>query len=117
MNTAQITDQLTELKEKVSRIGDKYTQSLAAGGPGVTRAAKQIPWICETLDQAAAALATERDPFGNPITPAQVVNGLKQLIGFVCEPSYGTLMEIAYPGIDKPLQECMDELDSIILQI
>lgn len=83
----------------------------------VPRAETQIPWICRTLDEAASALQTKKDPFGNPITVAQVVGGLGELVAYVRDPSYGTSMEMAYPGIDKPLQESMDELERIIAEM
>jgi len=76
----------------------------------------QIPWIWRTLDEASEALTKARDPFGNPITSTQVEGGLKELVTYVRDPSYSTLIEMAYPGIDKPLQACMDELERILAQ-
>lgn len=114
MNTRKIAKALKSLSGKVSEIGNLHPKLISIGGAGAARAEKQIPWICQTLDQAAAALESKRDPFGNPITPSQVVGGLKQLTVYVREPSYGTLMEMTYPGIDKPLQSCMKKLDKII---
>lgn len=117
MKLQKIIKSLIKLRGKVSDLETNHPKSISIGGAGVARAEQQIPWICQTLDQAANALKSKTDPFGNPITSAQVVSGLNQLTAYVRDPSYGTLMEMAYPGIDKPLQECMDELDKIIYML
>jgi hypothetical protein len=114
MRAKPIVSKLNALKDKVSLFEAQYPRSSSIGGAGVARAEKQIPWICQTLDQAAEALRSGRDPFGNPITPGQVISGLKQLTAYVRDSSYGTLMEMVYPGIDKPLQESMDDLEKVI---
>lgn len=116
MDTLKIVEELQSLKSKVSQLSQQYPRSSSVGGAGVERAGVQIPWICRTLDEASEALANGRDPYGNPITNAQVLSGLKQLVTYVRDPDYGTLMEMVYPGIDKPLQECMDELERILVQ-
>ena len=74
----------------------------------------QLPWICRTLEEAASALESGIDPFGNPITDAQVCGGLRTLTEMVRDPEYLTLMEIGYPGIATPLERCMDRLEAIV---
>jgi hypothetical protein len=114
MDAQKVVDEIQSLKNNVHGLSEKYPKSPTVFGAGVERAEIQIPWICRTLDEASEALTKGRDPFGNPITSAQVESGLKQLVAYVRDPSYGTLMEMAYPGIDKPLQACMDELEKIL---
>jgi hypothetical protein len=108
---------LRRLRAEVAALGERYPASRQMGGAGVARAKDQIPWICRTLDEAADALETKRDPFGNPITQAQVAGGLIKLIAMVREPRYITLMEMAYPGIGKPLEGSMGKLHEIILSL
>jgi len=78
------------------------------------RTAQQIPWICRTLEEAASALETGKDPFGNPITEDQIMKGLNKLVEIVREPTYLTTMDIVFPGIAKPLERSMDTLEQII---
>jgi DNA-binding beta-propeller fold protein YncE len=79
------------------------------------RVPKQLPWICRTLDEAVGALESGKDPFGNPITEAQVDEGLGKLVEIVREPGYLTQMDMAFPGIAKPLSQYMDQLEMIIV--
>jgi len=117
MKISKVVDNLQAIMGTVSVLAEKYPRNRFAGGAGVAQAEKQIPWICRTLNEASDALNSGQDPFGNPITVAQVVSGLEQLVAYVRNASYGTLMEMVYPGIDKPLQKCMDKLERIIAKI
>lgn len=53
-------------------------------------------------------------PFGNPITDAQVVGGLRKLIQTVCDPGYLSAMDLGHPGIKAPLKRCMDDLEALV---
>lgn len=108
---------LRQLRTRVATLSDRYPASGQMVTLGTNRAEIQIPWICRTLKEAADALETKRDPFGNPITRGQVIAGLTKLTQMVEEPSYTTQMEMAYPGIGKPLEGYMDELKSIIARL
>jgi hypothetical protein len=104
-------ESLQSLKEEVAVLTERHPKSPMASVP---RAETQIPWICRTLDEAASALQTKKDPFGNPITVSQIADGLGQLISMVRDASYITQMEMAYPGIGKPLEDCMIKLQGIL---
>ena len=104
-------DALQDLQTRIAALPARHPANVMARVP---RSETQIPWICRTLDEAATALTTRRDPFGNPITAAQVKSGLRQLVGMVRDPSYITQMEMAYPGIGKPLEKYMDEVEQMI---
>lgn len=110
----QAAAMLHALSNRVARLSKAHPQSSTTAGGSVAQAQKQIPWICRELDAAADALLTGQDPFGKAITRTQVSNGLKKLAEYVRNPDYGTLMELVYPGIDPPLQACMDELETIL---
>jgi hypothetical protein len=109
------TEALRQLRTEVASFSERYPASRGIGGAGVARAEAQIPWICRTLNDAANALETRRDPFGNPITQEQVAGGLIQLTKMVQESNYITLMDMAYPGIGKALESSMGKLHDIIL--
>jgi hypothetical protein len=111
---ASPVEALQDLKARVGALPVQHPANVMARVP---RSETQIPWICRTLDEAATALTSRRDPFGNPITAAQVKSGLKQLVGMVRDPSYITQMEMAYPGIGKPLERYMDEVEQVIGRI
>lgn len=104
-------ESLQTLKEEVAVLTKQHPKSPMSSVP---RADIQIPWICRTLDEAASAFQTKKDPFGNPITVSQITDGLRQLISMVQDPSYVTQMEMAYPGIGKPLEDCMEKLKGIL---
>ncbi len=75
---------------------------------------KQLPWISRTLDEAAGALESGIDPRGLRITNKQIANGLRKLQEMVRHPEYLTAMELGHPGIAKPLEQYMDQLDRIV---
>jgi hypothetical protein len=104
-------ESLQALKTKVAAFSEQYPKNPMANVP---KAEIQIPWICRTLDEAASALQTKKDPFGNPISVPQITGGLRQLIGMVQDPSYITQMEMAFPGMGKALENCMEELRGIL---
>lgn len=110
---AMPNDALRALRSQVERIASQHQRSPSELDPS-GKISKQLPWICRTLTEAASALESGRDPFGNPITSAQVIQGLGILREMVCQPSYLTTMELAYPGIAVPLEERMVELGGII---
>jgi hypothetical protein len=107
-------ESLQALKTKVSAFTGQYPKNPMASVP---RAEIQIPWVCRTLDEAVSAFQTKKDPFGNPITVSQITSGLRQLINMVQDPGYITQMEMAYPGLGKPLEHAMDELMGILENI
>jgi hypothetical protein len=104
-------ESLQALKSEVAVLTKQHPKNPMASVP---RAGTQIPWICRTLDEAISALQTKKDPFGNPITVSQISSGLRQLINMVRDPLYITQMEIAYAGIGKPLEDCMEKLAGIL---
>jgi len=106
-------DALRALRARVESLAAQHQHSRNVSDPS-GKISKQLPWICRTLTEAASALESGRDPFGNPITSAQVIQGLGKLREMVCQPSYLTTMELAYPGIAAPLEERMVELGGII---
>ncbi|MFW6135641.1 MAG: HEAT repeat domain-containing protein [Chloroflexota bacterium] len=106
---------LRQLRGEVADLAERYPAN--QGGAGVPRAEAQIPWICRTLKEAADALETKRDPFGNPITQAQVVGGLVKLTQMVEEPSYIAQMEMVNPGIGKSLEGAMEKVHDVILSL
>jgi hypothetical protein len=108
---------LRRLKAEVAALGERYPASQRAGGPDMARVQIQLPWICRTLNEAADALETKRDPFGNPITQMQVTNGLRKLISMVRDPQYLTTMEMAYPGIGGPLESGMGKVQDIVFSL
>lgn len=112
--TISISNSLQGIKVQVAALIKIFPKTPMASVP---KAEIQIPWICQTLDEAASAYETKKDPFGNPITMAQISSGLRQLLIIVREPSYITQMEMAYPGIGKPLKDCMNELERVINSI
>lgn len=109
--------ELTALRPKILGFSQQYPLPIMKGGPGVAKAEKQIPWIDRTLKEAADALITGKDPFGNPITVTQIKNGLEQLISIVCDEEYLTFMDMIYEGIADPLKNSMQELKQIIERI
>jgi len=111
MMSVSPVESLQALKTKVAAFTALYPKNPMASVP---RAEIQIPWICRTLDEAITAFQTKKDPFGNPITVSQITSGLRQLISMVQDPSYITQMEMAYPGMGKPLENGMDELQQIL---
>lgn len=113
----EVCSELTVLRSKVLGFSKQYPLPINKGGPGVTKAEKQIPWIDRTLKEAAEALTTGKDPFGNPITMKQTKNGLEQLISMVCDEEYLTFMDMIYEGIADPLKKTMQELKQIIERI
>jgi hypothetical protein len=105
-------DELRALRVQVDRLGVNYPRQQ---GPGLDpKLDIQLPWIARTLEEAASALESGRDPFGNPITDAQVVGGLRKLIQMVTEPGYLSTMDLGYPGIKAPLKRCMNDLEAIV---
>ncbi|MBU1227351.1 MAG: hypothetical protein KJ698_09110 [Actinobacteria bacterium] len=74
----------------------------------------QLPWIGRTLEEAANALETGLDPFGNPISNTQITGGLRTLISMVTAPSYLMAMDLGHPGITPGLQRCMADLGAVI---
>ncbi len=114
---ADPAQELLALSEKVRALSEEFPRAGGAVGAGADRAEKQIPWICRELGAASEALVSGRDPKGNPITRGQISGGLEQLVAYVRNPDYGTVMEMVYPGIDAPLQACMDQLESIVAGI
>jgi len=109
--SSSTVESLQALKEEVAALTEQHPKNPMASVP---RAETQIPWICRTLDESASALQTKKDPFGNPITVSQITGGLGQLISMVRDVSYITQMEMAYPGIGKPLEDCMVKLEAIL---
>jgi hypothetical protein len=114
MDTHSAINLLEALREEIAALGENHPKNPMAHVP---KAETQIPWICRTLDEAASALRTKKDPFGNPISVSQVTAGLNQLIKMVKDPSYITQMEMAYPGIGKPLEMGMEKLRDILADI
>ena len=104
-------ENLYGLKVRVSALLDKHPPNPMASIP---KAEDQIPWICRTLDEAAKALKTRIDPFGNSITEEQVKDGLSKLFAMVNNHEYLTLMEMKYPGISSPLENLMKDLQMLI---
>jgi hypothetical protein len=109
--TGSLSSELSVLRKEVAALEDMHPRNPMAS---ISRSEIQIPWICRTLDEAVDALQTGKDPFGNVITQAQILGGLRQLVSMVRKPSYITQMEMAYPGIGGPLKGKMDTLESTL---
>jgi hypothetical protein len=107
-------DALRALISQVDRLAAGHPRAAAATDPKLDQ---QIPWITRTLREAAEALETGADPFGNPITSAQITHGLRTLASMVTAPSYLAAMETGYPGITPGLHDAMTRLDDIISTI
>jgi hypothetical protein len=102
-------DALRALGIRVEQLGVDHPRQQR---PGLDpKLDQQLPWISRTLEEAASALESGLDPFGNPITDAQVVGGLRKLTQMVCDPGYLMAMDLGYPGITTPLLRCMDNLE------
>ncbi|KPL70767.1 hypothetical protein ADN00_17990 [Ornatilinea apprima] len=103
---------LRTLRARVERLGiDHPRQQRPDLDPQLDM---QLPWIARTLEEAATALESGRDPFGNPITDAQVISGLRKLVQMVCDNRFLSAMDLGHPGIHTALQRCMAELEVII---
>jgi hypothetical protein len=108
-------DALRALGIRVEQLGVDHPRQQR---PGLDpKLDQQLPWISRTLEEAASALESGLDPFGNPITDAQVVGGLRTLIRTVRDPGYLISMDLGYPGIKAPLKRCMDDLEAIVQRI
>ena len=105
-------DALRAVRSRVERLGVDHPRQQR---PGLDpKLDQQLPWISQTLEEAAKALESGLDPFGNPITDAQVVGGLRKLTQMVCDPGYLSAMDLGHPGITAPLKRCMDDLEAIV---
>lgn len=80
MDTHEVVNELQLLKDKVSALFEKHPKSSIGYKEVMEIAEMQIPLVCQTLNDASNALTKSRDPYGNPITIAQVESSLKQLV-------------------------------------
>jgi len=105
-------DALRALRLQVEQLGTDYPRQHK---PDLDpKLDKQLPWICWTLEEAANALERGVDRFGNLITTSQVCVGLRTLIRMVRDPGYLFVMELGHPGIARPLEQYMGQLEQII---
>ncbi|MBN1630206.1 MAG: HEAT repeat domain-containing protein [Thermoleophilia bacterium] len=103
---------LRAMSAKMETLGIAYPRQER---PGLDpKLDQQLPWISQTLQEAASALESGLDPFGHPITTSQVCRGLRTLVQTVQDPGYVAAMDLGHPGIGAPLHRHMDTLDSII---
>lgn len=105
---------LLDLKAELSALTTKYPSSGFTFGGGAAQAQEQIPTICRNIDDAIGALNTGFDPHGNPITKAQITDGLKRLVEATRNPAFVGLVTVVLnsDGIQQ-LEHLMSELKRI----
>ena len=109
---------LLDLKAELAELTAKYPAAGFSFGSGATQAQEQIPIICQNIDDAIKALNTGQDPHGNPITKAQITDGLKNLVEATRKPAFIGLMTAALNGEGiKQLEHNLNELERIAEKI
>ncbi len=109
---------LLNLKAELSSLTTKYPSTGFSFGGGAVQAQEQIPIICQNIDDAIKALNTGQDPHGNPITKAQITDGLKNLVEATRKPAFIGLMTAALNGEGiRQLEHNLNELERIAEKI
>lgn len=105
---------LQAIKAQLATLPARHPVAAVAVGGGVAQANDQIPIICRTIDEAAAALETGRDPEGLPIEPSQVGSGLENLVTDVTGPGFSGLMHtVLSPQGVAELEEAIRQLAAV----
>lgn len=114
--TSEIIAELQALKSKILRIPQIYPTR--AKVTGANTAKKEIPAVCQVIDDAIRALQTGLDIYDKPITKPQIAAGLKRLVDQTRRPLWvgSTSLAISVQGIFE-VKKYMNKLEEIASKI